>query len=645
VREDTLVKKETRLKDIVKLSASVGIEYGYTNIKFPGQLSSAQYTRVYLRPTVSLFGVPFTLNGMITTETNTHYPLDYFSFGFDANKFVTDFANNAIKDQLETEQRLELNTVELQKVNRSLEKYEREKNAMNKSSIDTSTIKRPLLEGRRKKKAQETAHRIEELEIKKRVLEYDRYKDSVWLIKRKWDVNDNDTLQRFIKKQPYKNVTKTLLAVKSFQVGLCTPHYSSITLSQVPVQGVHTELRFRHWFVSGTAGNRLSVQPFFGSRSAIVPEFKNPTYATRLGVLDRKSGTSVYVSWFNLRNIPGRNNKEKSENTILSAGFESKVIPLILLKGEVAKSFYENTDANIQREQYGFPGSFGNDYNNISFDLNAAAKITSNSELTAAVKKIGTGYYTLGVPFLRNDYVEYTAAWKQYYWYKQLETEFSYMENRDNLSSLKAQTTILRGYGGTLKTHFRARPNLLLMYKPFNSSFSFVQQIIADPAVAPELVTQQFYLLHATLFYNVNVKTIKLNSSVSYNRSNNRNSEASVYTLETYTGTLLFTNDQGRQLNYLVVAYKSNIAANNSIAHDLSYIAGLLRNKIRTTVGGTAQFASDGKQRAGVYSQVTWYLKRLNISARLSSAYLEGNWYAGNQRFENRVNVLIDYRF
>lgn len=639
----------TRTRGMVQLNATAGVEYGYTNVRYASQLSATQYARFFFKPTLTILGVPLTFNSMLSTENSSNYPLNFFQFGFDAGKFRSDFQNNAIKDQLETAHRFELNTAALGDVNRLLAKYKRPAFSApgkgQENSLDSS-LKRRLGSRRRARKMEELDMKIQGLEARKQSLEYERYKDSVYLNARKWNEPELDTVQRFLKKQRYKNLTRTLLAIRSFNIGLCSPHYSDLTLSQVPLQGMHADLKFNKWYVSATAGNRITFQPTLGLRALLQPRFENKTYAGKLGISNRRTHTSVYVAYFYFENKPDSFNHSPQQNTILSAGIENHFLPRVLFTAELAKSFYQGNHRDaFSGERYNLSNSFNKAYGNVSFNSSLVINATRNTDLSASIKRIGNGYYTLGIPFLRNDYMEYTLGWKQFYWLRQLETELSYMQNRDNLEGNKAHTTILTGYGATLKTHFRTRPNLLVMYKPFNSSFSFEENLFNPVNTQPNIITQQFYLFHATVFYTRNIKqAVLLNSSLSYNRSNNHHSTGSVYRLETVSSNIGLSDKQGRQLAYVVSLYRSSIPSNNAMLHDVSCSAGVIKNKIRATLGGIAQWVNDGRQRTGLYGQASYALKTFTISCRLSSNYIQGNWFVNNPAFEHAVNVFLEWR-
>ncbi|WP_143095974.1 hypothetical protein [Pedobacter insulae] len=659
---ETLSSPETasnKLYGKVRVSADIAIEYNYTNVRYANQLSAPQYTRLYFKPTLTVMGIPLTFNTMLTTESNNNYPVNFFQFGFDAGKFQHSFANNAIKDRMDIEQGLELNKLELDEVNRSLSKFKTTQPGLDYDSNlpDSTSVKHKLKWKRRKKHIEQNDLKFEQLRHKKEALEYARYKDSVYLATRYASDFPGDTLKRFLNKRPDKNLLKTLLAIRSLNVGLCTPHYSEVTLSQIPLQGIHADLRFSRWLVSATVGNRLTFEPPLTNRETYIPRFVNKTYAGKLGWIERRSNSVVYLSFFRFINQPQLINPQAAQNDIASITLETSIFDWMRFTLEGAKSFYQSNAGNyLQNEKYNLIDAWNKDFDNTAF--NSAINITAakNTAFSLSGKLIGSGYFTLGIPFLRNDYLEYSAAWKQFWWLRQIETEFSYMQNRDNLINNKTHSTILTGYGAMLKTHFRTRPNLLIIYKPFNSSASFEENLFNPVNVQPVIITQQFYLFHATVFYNktlpalsffkataATAKKSNLSSSVSFNRSNNQHSTGDIYTLETLTGNLALTDKNTRQMTYNLSLYRSSIVANNAMLHNLAYGTPVLKNRLRLTTGALAQFINDGRKRGGIYTQATGNFKSLSVSTRFNVNYLKGNWFEGNNSFETLVNLFVEW--
>jgi hypothetical protein len=103
----------------LKLNSSIDMEYGYSNTKYVNQIADNHYLRIYIKPTITILGIPLTLNSMISTERTNLYPLNKIQFGFDANQFKRDFSNNAVKDLLDTKNRIDLNQSELASINKT----------------------------------------------------------------------------------------------------------------------------------------------------------------------------------------------------------------------------------------------------------------------------------------------------------------------------------------------------------------------------------------------------------------------------------------------------------------------------------------------------------------------------------------------
>jgi hypothetical protein len=492
--------------------------------------------------------------------------------------------------------------------------------------------------------------KFNELSARKKQLEYNLYKDSILLTRHLYHEDPTDSLNRFIKKQPYKNLVKTLLAIKSFQVGISTPHYSDITFSQQPLYGIHTDIHFKHWFVTTSIGNRVSSPISLSNRLMMQPQFNNRTYAGQLGIYGLNPKTKMYVSYFHFENEQSPFHYNQSKNDIIGMGFNSQLTEWLLIEGELNKSFLQqNVVQKSVADKYTLSNAYNKDFDNMAYKILVTTKVTNTTSISGGTKRIGGGYYSLGTPYLRNDLVEYNINWKQHYWNRQIESELSFMYNYDNLNGFKTNTTILQGYGASIRTHLRKKPNLFISYKPFNSTYSIEENIYSNNQFIPTFISQQFYVIHGNVYFasSKQKNTAMLNRiySLSYNRSYNQQSNNSTYLLQTYSlnATLAYNTTKSITLNSSL--YQSSIVNNNAFSTDINASSYIYKQKIRFTLGGLTQWIRDGKQRHGIYNQISCSVHQLNISARMNLNYLHGDWYVSNNQIEQIYSIVLGYRF
>ncbi len=635
VKMDTSKNIVQQKRPIVALNSFVLLESGYTNITYPNQLSQPIYTRFTVNPTVSLLGIPFTFNSTISTENNTLFPVNAFQLGIDGNQFKSYFSQHLITQQVETEQRLVNHKQELSEVSKSI--YQQKQKLRDKQQLqmplDTamvtdsiSGIRNNQFRQRKARNEQEALNKLKELEQREEFLKTTLQKDSLLLHRQKHQGLYNDTLNRLIKNERYKGLVRGLLALNEFKIGLVTPNYSPHILSQAPIYGVHVDMEFKRWFFKTTFGNRLAFQPSLGLRNLNVPKFNNKTFATQLGIIDRRYHLKVYGGYYYFKNQPNNFATTTSENHVISSGVEGSKVKDLMVKLEVAKSFFVNDVNGREYQNYnGINNAFSNNNGYMAYLFETKYRLSGNTFFDAKIRKLDAGYYSLGMPFLRTDLIEYGLTWGQYYWHKQLETTLQYTLNRDNLLGNKSNTTILKGYGATLKTHFRNKPNILVSYQPFNSQL-IVQNKSVEWNEPAELITQQFYVLHVVVFYHKKINSSQLQTTTSYNRSVNQNSIGMVYKQETYQGNVAFVMVGGKQINYQVAAYETGQKATSGQLHDVAFTWPLLKRKINLTTGLTGQYMKDQKTRQGVYTITSYTLKTLVLSCRLSINYLQGAW-------------------
>ena len=640
-------------RPIVGLNSFVLLESGYTNITYPNQLSQPFYTRLTLNPTVSVLGIPLTFNSMISTENNSFYPVNAFQFGIDGNQFKSYFSQNQFTQQVATEQRLANHKQELQEVSAAIHKQQLLSKPHLEVPLDTNIVtdtlhqlKNNQIRQRRLLNQREASNKLIQLEQREAFLKDALQKDSLLLHRQKYQGITNDTLNRLIKNERYKGLIKGLLALNEFKVGLVTPHYSAHILSQTPIYGLHTDMEFKRWCLKATIGNRLAFQPTFGLRSRQVPKFNNRTIAAQLGIIDRRNSLKVFGGYYYFKNAPNNFAPNTSENHVISSGIEGYMIKDLTLKLEVAKSFFI---ADLNNKEYYTNNTINKtfDHNNgyMAYLFESNYKLNHNTFFEAKIRRLDAGYHSLGMPFLRTDLIEYGIKWQQYYWHKQIETALHYLLNRDNLLGNKSNTTVLKGYGAILRTHFRNKPNFLISYQPFNSQLIIQERSVEWNAPA-ELITQQFYVLHVTLFYNKKIRAGQLQTNTSYQRSVNQNSIGVVYKQETYQGNMSLSLVGGKQISYQLATYITELTSSSGQLHDIAFTLPLLKQKINFTLGLTGQYMQDQKTRQGAYAFTSYSLKKLVLSCRLSVNYLQGDWGTlTNGNPEQQVYFSIAHRF
>jgi hypothetical protein len=133
-QQKTKLNQQLKRKKIIALSAEIRSDNYFTTAQNPLMRNEPYYSRLYIAPTVSLFGLPFKGNFFFTTENNNTYKSDFFSFRFDANAYKQ-MAAKELQNQINEAKKTDrLRSIDIQRTNVETSKYEQELNRL-KSQI------------------------------------------------------------------------------------------------------------------------------------------------------------------------------------------------------------------------------------------------------------------------------------------------------------------------------------------------------------------------------------------------------------------------------------------------------------------------------------------------------------------------------
>ena len=103
---------------------------------------------------------------------------------------------------------------------------------------------------------------------------------------------------------------KYLLAIKSFSVGTSIPVYSNLSLANIPVKGISTELEWNNFYLGFVSG---TIQRSILSLGISENCYKRNTTSAILGY-GQKNGSHIYFYWLNFSDKQG---DEKHSDTLL----------------------------------------------------------------------------------------------------------------------------------------------------------------------------------------------------------------------------------------------------------------------------------------------------------------------------------------
>ncbi len=259
-------------------------------------------------------------------------------------------------------------------------------------------------------------------------------------------------------------------------IGTCYPIYSPLTLSGVPVTGADIELTPGIFYFAFTWGR---TQKAIQGTTTRAPTYAQNLISGKIG-LGKKESSHFYLTILHARDDENSISPDTSfnvtpqENYLVGAEanlslFEKR----FRLEGELAVSMLTRDVQSAELDVSAIPSWLVNLVKpKISSSIDYAYSVKSslhlsNTKLSGAVKMVGPGFYSLGVPYLRNDELTYEARVEQRLWKRRVSLASYFRRGRDNLIPWKRSTTISTAYGINVGLRFRKLPYLQLNYAPY----------------------------------------------------------------------------------------------------------------------------------------------------------------------------------
>jgi hypothetical protein len=268
-------------------------------------------------------------------------------------------------------------------------------------------------------------------------------------------------------------------------LGTTFPQYSSLTLSGIPVTGVEVEFTPGPFYLAFTTGAVLEASPGLGSLTSILTRsaFDRRITAGRVGI-GSKDDTHLYFT-----GVFGRDDAESltrdsidqritpKANTVL--GSEGKLLLFddrLSLQGEGAISLMtddiegaELTDSGIPSWiQKMFKPNITSSYDYAFLFQGAYTLSESGTTLSGLVTRVGPGYTSMGVPYLRKDILRYEGKLEQKIFNRQASVSAYYRRDKDNLIPWKQSQTTVSALGVQMALNFRNLPYLRFSFAPLS---------------------------------------------------------------------------------------------------------------------------------------------------------------------------------
>ncbi len=286
-------------------------------------------------------------------------------------------------------------------------------------------------------------------------------------------LNDPQKLQSLLSEMGvYSGSDKLLFNTHLLTVGTVYPNYTPLTLSGLQVHGIAAELNVGPLLFGVVGGNtNLGTMDYLNLHQSVYSRWM---VGGRFG-FGHPDRDHLFFSYLNVfdsaKTIEYAETREvfPMKTTVLGSDMQwSLGRDFLHLRAEGALSMYNRnlrdsvTGLSDEIEQY-LPAfllpnlSTSYDY---AFSLRADLHLFSSNELTAYQEYIGPGYYSFGVPFLRNDIERRGLRLEQGLFSNQFRIGASYRSEHDNLIGTKRSSTSLEKIGARLSMNVPSLPVL-----------------------------------------------------------------------------------------------------------------------------------------------------------------------------------------
>lgn len=462
-----------RKQDIVKLGGNITFEHLESNLRFGGQQLPTSYTRMYISPEISVWGIPFKANFVRGTDNNQQFPINSFNFEFDAYKFKDELSKKVQQQIAVAKEEIESNNFSISNLNKSNLKLS---DKIKSDSVRYSNINDTTNTGQKRNSLKKKID-TNILELNKNISEINQLTERntklLRLIGNKQFTapqNPNDSIlqhKRLFNKKFYR-LFNNLNALK---FGIIYPMYSELIYSGLPLNGFLADYKIRNVIVKIARGK---------SPYSTTNQFNNNSFSMNtnlVGILVRNTNSILKLEFGNFNQT--KNTAQSTENNVILIGNEFQVNKAIRLTAEIAKSSYV-TDNSIERIRYKSRSiKTFNDLENISFLVNTDISIKS-TQINLTYKRVDQSYLSLGVPFARQDAEQLDFGIKQGIDKSRIQVSGGIMTNKDNLSNNKILTTFVVSWYGKLTINYLRYPKIMVSYKPTQINTSINKDFITQ---------------------------------------------------------------------------------------------------------------------------------------------------------------------
>ncbi len=479
------------------------------------------FARWEFSPTASIYGVPFTLDVLLSTENSTsRQRINSIRFGLDRSMLESTLLNRAydkISDLYDLKALEESEGID--RVRDSLTHYGEE------GMADVARLKELTdIEKLRDQKLSESVSQLKDLGLA-------------------------SATESFFMNFP------------ALEVGVTYPTYSSLTLQGAAVTGANVEFNPGKFYIAGAGGrtrSRVDLGGFPDPFRSVEFQLPDPTYdrtlaAGRIGFGRLEGSNFILTALYAIDDkatIPLDTTLlpdtvalplTPMANYVVGASSEIEIIPnQVSFGGEASLGVttHDLTSGSVVNPD--IPGFISDAFDlkvssSADWAYNLHAKVwvpQSATRFSGSIDMVGPGYQSLGAPNLRHDLVRYQAQFDQRLLSQQLSFTGSFRTEHDNLLDVNPATTTLTSYSAGVGVNIRKLPWLRVIVSPYLQSSAS-----ADTSYAYDAST---IMLTALAGYSFEIGGVRNASNLTFSTQSNSTTMGSVETSRYDISTLTF---------------------------------------------------------------------------------------------------------
>jgi hypothetical protein len=278
----------------------------------------------------------------------------------------------------------------------------------------------------------------------------------------------------------FTSATTILRNIRQFKLGTTTPVYSSLVMQGMPLNGVHIEYQPRKLFLAVSAGKATKMNPW-------MKQYNRDITAGTIG-WGAKEQNHAHLHF--LRGVDIANDfkgdsllqgigdtlyyAKPRAGMLVATDFKWEWAKKMSIKLEMARSLTnvditENTwrwnDWQKNSLLWAPTQQEGNFKQGWAIMADAKGQLGKNTQVQLKIRRIAPDFYSLGLPYLRNDLQGFDASFTHNIFKNKLTIKPFYGRWQDNVLKQKNIGTFLSKYGGSALLKIDKMPHFMLTYQ------------------------------------------------------------------------------------------------------------------------------------------------------------------------------------